>query len=1545
MKKIKFLIPLALFGLMLSSCDANELRKNYSQSDLDIDTPWVDYYLPATGVEFAEGEEFLQLNKGETHNYNYSLSPSGATSNSLVWSSDEQSVATVDNGLLTAVGAGEATIKVSSPEEMFDPVELSVVVNVPLEDFSVSVPDKFDWEVSQPLEVTYTPNDTTYRDLVFSIENPSEEDVVSVDNEGVIHTTRANGTATLRVHSDYLGAEKDKTYPIVVQNVPINSLAVDYEEGQEHTNYLEVDEAMKFKYVITPDNASDYVRYGVKFVSSDESVLTIDPATGVARGVNPGTANVSVVCKDTTSTPKEITVYQSSVTSLSEVHLDDEVLSNDETNPLTTRLHFNANYTNAAGSGTLNDKVPNRWTVSYSSDDEEIVTVDNTGLVEAKNPGTANVKVTVSDGEHTLEQEKEVSVYMVSKSVKINSSSSVLYTDTSLELTASITPTNVSDDTIAWSVEPAGVVTLEPNGKSVTVTSVEDELDEPAVVTITASNEAAAHGGVTGSFELTVKERAVNFEAGTMYLVGNRAFNTGTSASGHTSWYTADGSNPRAARYAYTFATECYDPDITNQYKGTLHLHEGDEFRFFVGSDYYVPLFESGIDDQGNPWTAYHIQHTDGAFITEKLSLKDATNAETNIVVNETGYYDFYAKRYAKADSNDWYQLYICETPAIEVEIANASMGLDDTFTIKPVNVIGEVSYNVTENTANAEFEDGVITATGDEGRVVVSVNDSREGTPVVVTVNIVDGASGVSKTIYVNGNGHANKDSAKLFARTWAESSSTILPRDNEFTLVTGQSIVYSVSIPVEHNMIVIVRESPLATHLVWEGEYFWGQTQDLNIPTDGKDMFVSTGYKTVGEGEEAKEFLSGVWDVFDPNTVYEEEKVFEKDRPYIIGSSDYSTGTSTIGTGWTVAQSYKVTETEDDPSYYTQFVADITFRENDEWRGLYGNGTSLVDGNQGWISNVQSTEGAFSGTDPEMTLLANSNIKVNKPGTYHICIKVLLNDGGWQIYVKSNEEPTPVEGPFVQYHRGEEWIKEDLVENPGNPNEYMGSLELNANEEFVFFVGEEDWRHYENKKAGSADEVVAGIVDPTNFMASVAGTYTFYVEKAEHGQVFIAYTAPVVPPVEPDLHTLYFTNNKGFSGDAYVYAFKGSVANAEFPGVAMTYVEKDQFNADVYSASIDYALYDTVIFSMVDGGTKIQTKDIAISEFGSEHDGAYYLDTADEQGHYDCGFYKFEHYEPTPEEPELTSITLSGTYKITFELNEEFTHEGLVVTAHYSQEKADEVVTSSATFSNPDMTTAGKKTITVSYSDTYGEASTTYEITVNGSEPVDPDEITIYFTNNWKWTAVNAYVFKGGTPKTAWPGEAMTKVGRNSDLDDIYSFTVDKSEFDTLIINNGLGGDANQTVDIDLTNVETNQAYYCSGRETPLDDTTKVTVGTWTFSADAIIDEADVMKIYVTNSQYWNNLKVYIFNNETKAEKAGWPGVELKYEYTNDQSQGVYSFEIYTVNYDAFIVNGSGGQTIDILLSYLTGGNNSVWIKDTKVGDKYEVGYWKKS
>ena len=81
------------------------------------------------------------------------------------------------------------------------------------------------------------------------------------------------------------------------------------------------------------------------------------------------------------------------------------------------------------------------------------------------------------------------------------------------------------------------------------------------------------------------------------------------------------------------------------------------------------------------------------------------------------------------------------------------------------------------------------------------------------------------------------------------------------------------------------------------------------------------------------------------------------------------------------------------------------------------------------------------------------------------------------------------------------------------------------------------------------------------------------------------------------------------------------------------------------------------------------------------------------------------------------LDHITLSGTYPTSFTEQDEFSHEGMTVTANY-EDSSSKDVTSSATFTGYDMDEIGNQTVTVSYTEGNKTKTATYDITINAGE-----------------------------------------------------------------------------------------------------------------------------------------------------------------------------------------------------------------------------------
>ena len=187
-------------------------------SDMSVYT-WLDVYV-ITKVDLVSidlGEDFT-LNKGESRQLKPALNPANTTKWDVVYESSDEDVAEVDEeGLVTAVGRGEAEITVTNPETGVSDT-VAVTVYVPVSEVSFKEPmyvTSGETEDSvEDLDVTVLPLDANDPELVWESSNP---EVVSVDEEGNL-VKGEEGTAALRATSVSSGLYAEVTVCVVTMD-------------------------------------------------------------------------------------------------------------------------------------------------------------------------------------------------------------------------------------------------------------------------------------------------------------------------------------------------------------------------------------------------------------------------------------------------------------------------------------------------------------------------------------------------------------------------------------------------------------------------------------------------------------------------------------------------------------------------------------------------------------------------------------------------------------------------------------------------------------------------------------------------------------------------------------------------------------------------------------------------------------------------------------------------------------------------------------------------------------------------------------------------------------------------------------------------------------------------------------------------------------------------------------------------------------------------------------------------------------------------------
>ena len=230
----------------------------------------------------------LSLAIGESATLTATVKPDDATDKTVAWSSSDESVAKVDNGKVTAVKSGKATVTAKCGVKT---AECAVTVTVPVSSITL---DKTTLSLvigeSFTLTATVKPDDATDKTVIWS---SSDESVARVDNGKV--TAVKSGKATVTAKCGVKTAEC-----AVTVTVPVSSITLD-----KTTLSLVIGESFTLTATVKPDDATDKT---VIWSSSDESVARVD--NGKVTAVNAGQAKISAAVGNIT-TSCNVVVYQS----------------------------------------------------------------------------------------------------------------------------------------------------------------------------------------------------------------------------------------------------------------------------------------------------------------------------------------------------------------------------------------------------------------------------------------------------------------------------------------------------------------------------------------------------------------------------------------------------------------------------------------------------------------------------------------------------------------------------------------------------------------------------------------------------------------------------------------------------------------------------------------------------------------------------------------------------------------------------------------------------------------------------------------------------------------------------------------------------------------------------------------------------------------------------------------------------------------------------------------------------------------------------------
>ena len=389
---------------------------------------------PVLAESIALDKTELSLTIGASAKLTATVLPDDVTDKTIVWTTSDASVATVDaEGNVTAVSVGEATITAACGDKS---ATCKVTVSPVLAE-SIAL-DKTELSLtigaSAKLTATVLPDDVTDKTIVWTTSDAS---VATVDAEGNV-TAVSVGEATITAAC----GDKSATCKVTVSPVLAESIALDKTELS-----LTIGATVKLMATVLPEDVTDKT---VAWSTSDASVATVD-VEGNVTAVSVGEATITAACGDKSATCK-VTVSPVLAESIA---LDKTEIS----------LTIGASAKLAAT--VLPENVTDK-TVTWSTSDASVATVDAEGNVTAVSVGEATITAACGDKSATC----KVTVNPVlAESIALDKTELSLTIGATVKLMATVLPDDVTDKTVTWSTSEASVATVDAEG-NVTAVSV-----------------------------------------------------------------------------------------------------------------------------------------------------------------------------------------------------------------------------------------------------------------------------------------------------------------------------------------------------------------------------------------------------------------------------------------------------------------------------------------------------------------------------------------------------------------------------------------------------------------------------------------------------------------------------------------------------------------------------------------------------------------------------------------------------------------------------------------------------------------------------------------------------------------------------------------------------------------------------------------------------------------------------------------------------------------------------------------------------------------
>ncbi len=404
--------------------------------------------VPVESINLNYTSKKLNLDKEEDNKVEleYNLAPSNTSQTDVVWSSSNEAVAEVKNGVVAGKSVGRADITIASKDNPNVKKTCVVYVSKELDKSKVTAVrnDKninVNWtkvaHASSYVLSRYNKSTGIVNDIYEGTDTAFEDkDLTSGKYVYTIKAIVDENDADANLYSNSVSEESEAV--IIPEPVTGIEVANDY----QHMG-LFVGGSGKIRYSVLPGNATNT---NVTFKSLNEKVATVD-ANGVVTGVSEGNADI-VITTEEGGFEAKCTVRVDGIDARGIERVGDKTVTMglNQTRQLQVKI---------TPSDTTNKNV--QWTSSNNS----VATVDSNGGVISKNSGSTIITVTTHNG---LKTEFFIEVETPVTNITLNSNEINLNPGGTFKLDATVNPSNASNKNIKWISANESIATVDQSG-------------------------------------------------------------------------------------------------------------------------------------------------------------------------------------------------------------------------------------------------------------------------------------------------------------------------------------------------------------------------------------------------------------------------------------------------------------------------------------------------------------------------------------------------------------------------------------------------------------------------------------------------------------------------------------------------------------------------------------------------------------------------------------------------------------------------------------------------------------------------------------------------------------------------------------------------------------------------------------------------------------------------------------------------------------------------------------------------------------------------